>query len=462
MATISKRNGSYSIRVSCGYDTNGKQIIYSKTWKPDKAMTPKQEEKELKRIAILFEEQCATGQYIDGSVKFATFSETWIEQYAMKQLRSTTIFNYKKMLENINKIIGHIRLDKLQPHHLLQCYEKLNGTEKETTYLPIIDFSAFISNNYKSKSEFSKVCQVSKQVVTSICSYKAIAKGSVDKICAKNNLSQISAFKPVKQAETLSGKTLLNYHRLISSVLETAVKWQIILNNPCKRVSPPKAERKEARYLDENQSIMILEALNQEPLKYRAMFTLLLYSGMRRGEFCGLTWADIDFRTCIVDINKSSLYLPGKGVFDDKTKNASSMRAIKVPQLVIELLKELRIEQMQETFKQGSAWQGTGDSTEKIFTQANGSPIHPCSVTDWFEKFIKRHDLPNVSVHSLRHTNATLMIASGVDLRTVSKRLGHAQMTTTANIYTHAIQTADERASQVLDNILTVKEVRNA
>lgn len=462
MATITKRNGAYLIRVSCGYDTNGKQIVFSKTWKPEKEMTPKQEEKELKRVAILFEEKCSTGQYMDGSIKFSEFSKTWLQEYATKQLRATTVFTYETMLEKINEIIGHLRVDKIQPHHLLQCYDKLKGTEKETSYIPLIDFNSYIANNYNSKAEFARACNISNQVVASICAQKAISAISVDKICKEIKTSQKTAFSPSTTGKTLSNKTILNYHRLISSVLETAVKWQIIFSNPCKRVDAPKAERKEARYLDEKQSMEILQALLDEPLKYRALFTLLLYSGMRRGEICGLSWQDIDFKSGIIDINKSSLYLPGKGIFDDKTKNASSMRSIKIPSFVIELLQELMKEQIQEIMKQGTAWQGSISASAKVFTRADGKPIHPCSVTDWFEKFLKRHNLPDVCVHSLRHTNATLMIASGVDLRTVSKRLGHAQMTTTANIYTHAIRTADERASQVLDDILTVKEYKKA
>ena len=75
-------------------------------------------------------------------------------------------------------------------------------------------------------------------------------------------------------------------------------------------------------------------------------------------------------------------------------------------------------------------------------------------------KILKRHNLPHISIHSLRHTNATLLIAGGADLRTVSKRLGHADMTTTANIYTHAIQSADERAAQVLDAMLPVNNAK--
>jgi Site-specific recombinase XerD len=85
-------------------------------------------------------------------------------------------------------------------------------------------------------------------------------------------------------------------------------------------------------------------------------------------------------------------------------------------------------------------------------------PIHPDTVTSWFKDFVKKNNLPDITLHSLRHTNASLMIANGVDLRTVSKRLGHAQVSTTTNIYSHAIKSADERAADVLGDILTVKK----
>lgn len=94
-------------------------------------------------------------------------------------------------------------------------------------------------------------------------------------------------------------------------------------------------------------------------------------------------------------------------------------------------------------------WQDSG----KVFTTWDGRPIHPDTVSGWFHDFIKRHNLPEATVHSLRHTNATLMIANGTDIKTVSKRLGHATVTTTGNIYTHAIKTADERAAETLDDL---------
>lgn len=225
--------------------------------------------------------------------------------------------------------------------------------------------------------------------------------------------------------------------------------------NPCRRVEAPKVPKKETKYLDDMQAIRLVECLEGEPLQYQAIIITLLYSGMRRGELCGLEWDDIDFKNCLIDINKSSLYLSDRGIYDDTPKTEESKRVIKVPQYAIDILNRHRNEQLLQMLKLGDKWIKSG----KVFTQWNGKAIHPDTITGWFGDFLKRHDLPHISIHSLRHTNATLLIAGGADLRTVSKRLGHADMTTTANIYTHAIKSADERAAQVLDALLPNKKV---
>jgi integrase len=113
-------------------------------------------------------------------------------------------------------------------------------------------------------------------------------------------------------------------------------------------------------------------------------------------------------------------------------------------------LKEYRKWQTEQRLAVGDQW----EDCDQLFTQWNVKPAHPDTITKWFEDFIKQTDLPQIHLHSLRHTNATLMIAGGEDIRTVSKRLGHAQVTTTVNTYTHAIQSADAKAAETLENIL--------
>ena len=100
--------------------------------------------------------------------------------------------------------------------------------------------------------------------------------------------------------------------------------------------------------------------------------------------------------------------------------------------------------------KAGDRWQESG----RIFTSWDGAPIHPDSITNWFTGFIKRNNLPPVTIHGLRHTSATLLIASGTNIRTISARLGHSQTSTTMNIYAHAIKSADAAAAETLGDIL--------
>ena len=463
MATIRKRGNSYQIRVSCGYDVNGNQIIRTKTWKPEKNMTEKQKEKELQRVSVLFEEQCSCGLFLDASMKFAEFSQIWLKDYAEKQLKATTVSNYRTMMKVIVQGIGHLRMDKIQPHHLIAFYDELkkNGIQKEISQLPNELFFEEVNKLSISKIELSRRSGVSRAAVSAIYNKNNVSYSTACKLAEMLKKRVTDLFEPAdKPNKELSGKTVLNYHRLISSVLETAVKWQIIISNPCDRVQPPKVERKEAYYLDEKQAAEVLALLEHEPLKFRAAFTLLLYSGMRRGELCGLTWKDINFNTGIVDINKSSLYLPEKGIFDDTTKNKTSARSIKLPAFVLSVLREWKKEQAWLSFQSGSAWIGPRGDGCKVLTRDNGLPLHPDTLTSRFRKFILKNNLPPVCVHSLRHTNATLMIASGVDVRTVSKRLGHAQTSTTTNIYAHAIRTADEMAAAAIDDILTPKKAR--
>ncbi|MGM9937211.1 MAG: tyrosine-type recombinase/integrase [Candidatus Ornithomonoglobus sp.] len=117
MATISKRGNSYSIRVSCGYDNQGKQLIQSLTWKPEPNMTERQIQKELNRQAVMFEERCKLG-YCCSAVKFEAFCEEWFEGYAKIYLRNTTYERLLQLRKRIYPAIGHLRMDRINTRHI--------------------------------------------------------------------------------------------------------------------------------------------------------------------------------------------------------------------------------------------------------------------------------------------------------------------------------------------------------
>lgn len=452
MATIQRRGKTYSIRVSCGYDMTGRQIIKSMTWKPSPDMTEAQAEKEVQRQAVLFEEKCRTGQVLEGNTRFADFAERWMQDYAKKQVRPTTFSRYESMLPRINAAIGHIRLDRLQPHHLMQFYNNLEetGIRADGKQRFKGDLKKMLKSRSITKQNFADEAGVSLAVLNSITQGKNVSQHSAECVAAALGEPVSVLFEAVEKQKGLSDKTILNHHRFISVILQTAVEWQVLFANPCDRVKAPRVEHKEARYLDEKQAAQLLTALESADIQNRTIITLLLNTGLRRGELCGLEWDDIDFDRQIIHVRRSSLYLAEKGIFEDETKNASSRRSIKVPASAMTALRSFHVWQLQEQLKLGDQWQASG----RVFTSWNGAPIHPDTISGWFSRFVREQGLPEISLHSLRHTNATLLIAAGTNLQTVAARLGHASVTTTGKIYAHAIQSADAAAAEVLQDLL--------
>ena len=457
MATIEKRGESYKIIVSCGYDLDGKQLRRRMVWKPEPGMTKRQIQKELDRQAVLFEEKCRNGQVLDGNIKFAEFAEKWFTDYAEKQLRATTVAGYHKLMPRINTAIGHIRLDKLQPHHLMEFYNNLTeeGVKQNPTLHMREDWSTLLEEHDLTQSEISRRSGVSVVQISKAAHGGGLYQQNAEKIAAVFNLPVEDIFETAANGR-LSSSTVQHYHRLISSILSTAVKWQIIFANPCERVDPPKAERKEARYLDEEQTAQLLEALEDAPAQYRVIITLLLYTGLRRGELFGLEWNDINWDIGLLDVQRSLLYLPRKGMFIDDTKNYTSRRVLKLTDDILNLLRQHRKEQAQQRLNLGDQWVESG----RIFIADDGSWMNPETATRWFSHFVVRKGLPQITLHSLRHTNATLLIGAGINVKTVSSHLGHSNIATTGNIYAHAIRSAEAAAAEALENVLKNKRKR--
>lgn len=452
MATILKNGNTYRIRVSCGYDSSGAQIMKSMSWKPDPNKTDRQNEKALEEAAVLFERKVRDGLFLDGNIKLADFIERWLKDYAAQQLAPKTLFRYKELLKRILPALGHLHMDKLQPHHLVAFYSSLQeeGVRGDMKYKATIDLLELLNNSKLTYVQIAEKAGVSNSVLTSCASGKNIAIKSADLLTKYFEHKFKTLFTPSDTPKTLSNKTVLYYHRVLSSILTTAVHWQVIQSNPAQRVKPPRVESKEAMYLDDEQAKQVLELLSVEHIKYRSGITLLIYSGLRRGELCGLRWSDIVFTNSTVSVKRSTQYLPSKGIFDKEPKNRSSVRVIKLAADVFQLLRDYRAWQLEERLKLGDLWV----DEDRIFTAWNGAPMHPDSLSDWFHDFVKKNDLPDISIHSLRHTNATLLISGGVPLRVVADMLGHAQPTTTANIYTHAIKSASAAAAETLGDIL--------
>lgn len=451
MATVTKRGKGYQIRVYNGYDTAGKQIVKSKTWVPPAGWSEKRALREAQHQAALFEEQIRSGAGGNGRIRFSDFAEIWFSQYANVHLRPKTVHRYQELMKRITPALGHFPLEKIMPVHLLEFYQELSKSEPlNALYCCTADLRKILWDKELTQKDFSKISGISENTLNSAWKKKPILRTSAEKISKYLDLPFSSLFQPASPGNTISGTTVRSYHTLIGNILNDAVRWQYIPYNPAHRLEPPKKSSQQINYLDDIQTRRFIVLLRTAPDHWRRVILLLLLTGMRRGELLGLEWQDVDWENKTLTIQRSSLYLPERGVYTDTTKNASSRRCIHISSEAISVLQEQREWQIQEKLADID-W----GHCNRIAVDPKGNPMHPDRLTEWFKKFIRKTDLPPITIHSLRHTYATLLIAQGVPLTAVAEQLGHADAATTATIYAHAIKTTQIAAAEKIGNLIS-------
>ena len=160
----------------------------------------------------------------------------------------------------------------------------------------------------------------------------------------------------------------------------------------------------------------------------------------------------IDFKNCEIRIENNLQYTSEKGIYDESPKT-EDYRTISIAKPVMDLLKELRKEQLVDQLQLGTYWH----QTDYCFVRGNGMPMHPDSINSWLSAFSARHNLPHIHPHKFRHTQASILYYAGMDPVTISKRLGHSDISTTQDIYSHLLKNSDRKASDVLEKILYEK-----
>lgn len=451
MATITMRGTSYLIRVSDGYKPDGHQITRSKTWKPPESWSKAKADKEAKRQAALFEEQVKNKQTINSNMKFQSFSDLWIETYAIPNLKAKTLNRYNGLLKRINQALGHLPLSKITPQHLMGFYADLVKTmPDDVPYHCIGSLKAILKEKGMTQAALSQKAGISVDVPGSIirgnnCSYKSACQ-----ISTALGMPFETLFAPSKTVKPLSPTTVQHYHRLITDILNAAVKWGYLAVNPASKVTAPKARHKDALYLDADQARELTTELKRAPDIYHYAILLLLLTGMRRGELLGLEWKDINWEHRYIQISRASYYTPEKGVYTDTTKNESSERIIMIPTEAVNVLKKQWDWQVRQSIA-NPKWVHSG----RVVVSEDGTPMHPDRLTRWFPKFIATTNLPPITLHSLRHTYATLLIEKQIPITDVSAQLGHSNVTTTMDIYAHAIRKARIAAADQLGDIFS-------
>jgi len=251
--------------------------------------------------------------------------------------------------------------------------------------------------------------------------------------------------KRVKEARGLSPQTIIHHHRLIHAIFEQARRKKLVVFNPADDCTPPKQPKHEAEFFEIEEVIKIRDALWKQPLKWIALICLFIDTGARRGEVMGVKWESVSFTDNTITIDNNLLYTPARGIYCDTPKGGKS-RTVSIAPEIMDVLRDYRKAQLEQRTALSDYWQDTGF----CFTQENGQPMHPDSVNNWLNEFARDNALPHIHPHKFRHSQASILYANNVDPVTISKRLGHSQVSTTQNIYSHLLKESDKAASDKL------------
>lgn len=426
MASIRERNGTFQITVSCGRDMYGKQLRESMTFVPEPGLTARQARKAAEKAAQEFEARIENGQTMEGrKITLKEFTDRWLEDVAAQRLEPKTVSGYRKELEDkILPALGHLKLSELRPHTLNSFFVGMtkDGARKDGK-----------PGGY-SKGTITKTRNVLSSVLTTATEWEIIERNPLDNVRLQ---SKETAADKVKFFTPAQAATFLEYIEQPYTVKTAGHK----------RVDDTGKPYKVGDYTTEKEI----------PEQIRVLFNLAIYGGLRKGELLALEWSDIDFNADTVSVTKAVTVVDGQQV-TKAPKTKTSWRVVSIPHFLTQRIRALRADRLKYRLSLGDYWKGAN----WVFIQDTGKQMCYSTPYSAFHDTLVRYNagrpvadqLPLIPFHGLRHTSATLLIASKQDVRTVSSRLGHAQASTTMNIYAHALQETDRKAVNALEDIL--------
>lgn len=291
MATIRKRGKTYQIRVSTGYDALYRQVVRTKTWKPKPGMSDKQIEAELNKQAVMFEELCTRG-IVPSNMKFQELAEKWFDEYAVVNLKKSSVQRLRGVTKRIYSAFGHIRVDKITRGQI----------------------QAFIDDLARNGKNFLNGQPLYRKTI----------------IHHLNLLSDV-----------------FNYAIRLEMIEDNPCKNIFV---------PKGRKKEKEIYTVEEMKQLFALAEEYGTLDYRAFLTLAVYSGFRSGELMGLEWKDIDWDNNVISVRSTANYTATDGTYTDTPKTKKSVRSLKLPDVVFDRLRELRTQQLENKEIFGTKW----------------------------------------------------------------------------------------------------------
>ncbi len=265
-------------------------------------------------------------------------------------------------------------------------------------------------------------------------------------------INQLRTNEKQRGNQPLSDTTVKHYINLLRIQFGFAEKHDLVERNPMRKIDAPKRVHKPVDFLTQEQAKVFLKALDTEPLRWRCMMTLLMSCGLRRGEAVALQWRDISFKDATLSIERAVTYTKEAGITIGKPKSANSMRILPLTSGMLALLRQWQIAQRRECLQISLLPRAFVFGLEID----PYSTMFPTTPTRWMSKFIKRHNLPDVSPHDLRHTCGTLLLMSGATIKDTQDFLGHEDAKTTLAFYAASSPESLRKAAEGLNRILSV------
>lgn len=393
---------------------------HSKSWKIPAGMTPKQAEKEAQKRYAEFENLVRLGISTE-KMTFEQLGNRFLEDIKDTH-KPKTVSTYREHLNKINRYLG-------------------NREVKSIIRRDIRDFIKEMEKPYITKSGKEK---------------------------------------------TLSPTTINDYLRTISAVLSYGCQQDILVDNVLigKGIKKPTVKRDRVKVIPEDTLRLYCDRIMQDdiPLKHKAFFFLVLTTGMRRGEALGLKWTDIDFANNAITINENSQIAEDGSIIFVSPKTSASERYLKVKPEIMQLLRKLRTEQIENRLSAGKYWRHDPENpsreycenhnkcaspcrgycskhckmfqpTERVFIQSNGIPMCPKTPYQFLQKLSKKEGFPHVTIHGLRHSFVSASIKEGTPLPEIASYCGHASTAVTQAVYSHDIR-EQEKAKSISTNML--------
>lgn len=260
----------------------------------------------------------------------------------------------------------------------------------------------------------------------------------------------------------ISGTTLQAIYTLINTIMNRALKLRIIKDNPCKYIERPQRDKFTPDVLDTDDLKPIFNVLdlnNEYDYMFNIAFRITLELGLRRGELGGLEWKDIDFKSNLIYVRNNLIYTNGH-VKMETPKTIESERSIYISDELLKLLEVLKERQEQDGAYCGEFYEkNIFDDVEYDFVMKwhTGKYIHPMYYTNKLKKVLTAANInKSVRFHDLRHTNATLLLQQGIDFKVIQTRLGHSDIGTTMNIYSHVNKDMQKKATDKLSKLINI------